>query len=157
MRKIIRYPNSILKTPTLKVDSITKEVSNLIADMQEIVSQDYALGLAANQVGSNLSVFLAKKEVFINPVILEKSGKTAIKEGCLSFPGLWVKVRRARNILVKYMTAEGAYKQQEFSDLDAIVVQHEMDHLRGLTFLDRIPPFKKKLVWNKYRKFLDNE
>jgi len=157
MRKIIRYPNSILKTPTIKVDKITTDIENLIADMQEVIKEDYALGLAANQVGSNLSVFIARKEVFINPAILEKSGKTAIKEGCLSFPGLWVKVGRAKNILVKYMSAEGVYKQQEFSDLDAIVIQHEMDHLKGLTFLDRIAPFKKKLVWNKYRKFLDNE
>jgi len=153
MREIVYFPNKILSTPTIKVTEITDEIRNLISDMTDIANADNILGVAANQVGEDKSILVAQGITYINPIVINKSKKQIVyKEGCLSFPGLEVKVRRSKDILVRYLTVDNKIKTEELSDLAAIVVQHEIDHLLGLTFLDKIPPFRKKSIWKKYLK-----
>jgi peptide deformylase len=154
MREVLAYPHTALRIPTEPVKEINDEIASLIKDMREITRQGHVLGLAANQIGERKSILIAQDMVYINPVIKKKYGKIAIKEGCLSFPGLEVKVERSREIVVHCLSEEGKLLEVELTNLDAIVVQHEIDHLRGLTFLDKVMPFKRKLIWRKYQKHL---
>ena len=155
MREIVHFPNKILTTPTNKVLEIDKDISDLISDMKYIANQDNILGVAANQVGESKSILIAQGIAYINPEIIDKSkARFTNTEGCLSFPGLEVKVRRSKNILVRYLTEEGEIKTEQLHDLAAIVVQHEIDHLLGLTFLDKLLPYKKRILWKRYRKSL---
>jgi peptide deformylase len=156
MRKLVLYPNKVLKTPTNLVTDISAE-QDLIEDMKYISNQENVLGIAANQLGENKSIIICQKEIMINPEILDRNKNFFMVEGCLSFPGLGVRVRRAQHILVKYLTEDGSEITKVFEDLDAVVVQHEIDHLLGLTFLDKISPVKKKLLWKRYKKRLEQE
>ncbi|QWK19672.1 MAG: peptide deformylase [Hydrogenobacter thermophilus] len=162
VREIIRFPHPVLKMPTQKVDVIDKDVQSIVEDMFETMYHAEGVGLAANQIGISLSVMVidtSKKEgspplkaVMINPELLEAEGEVKYKEGCLSFPGLSVEVSRYSKVKVKALDINGEEKLYLLEGFPAIVFQHEMDHLMGITFIDRVNGIKRRLALDKYAK-----
>ncbi|MCX8164046.1 MAG: peptide deformylase [Aquificaceae bacterium] len=162
VRKILTFPHPILKTPTNKVDVIDKEIETLVKDMFETMYHAEGVGLAANQIGESLSLMVIdtkpKREspplklVLINPEVVHAEGSLSYREGCLSFPGLTIEVPRYNKLRVRAMDLEGEEREYELEGFPAIVFQHEMDHLMGITFLDRVNGLKRRLALEKYSK-----
>jgi peptide deformylase len=167
MLKIVHIPNRILFTPTKPVKKIDQKIKKLVAEMEEalIAHKDpEGVGLAAPQVGVNLSLFIikAKKteptQVFINPKIIElkhvpeenssksKTKKKNLKlEGCLSVPRIWSPIKRSDSVLVEYQDLSGNWKKEWFSGFKAQIIQHETDHLKGILFTQRALEQKQKM------------
>ena len=157
MLKIVQAPNPILFQKTKEVKKIDKKIKKLIEEMKETLlaqTSPPGVGLSANQVGFNLSLFIMKPtkkskiSVFINPKIIKTvfekdplpSKKKTIKlEGCLSVPKIWGTVKRASKILLEYQTDDKNFekKQAWFSGFEAVIIQHEVDHLNGSLFTQR--------------------
>ncbi len=162
VRQILRFPHPLLKTPTKRVDVIDREIRELVKDMFETMYHAEGVGLAANQIGESLRIMVIdtspKKEapplklVLINPEVIQTEGSIRYREGCLSFPGLTVEVERFSKVVVKALDLEGEEKEYELEGFPAIVFQHEMDHLDGITFIDRVNGLKKRLALDKYAK-----
>lgn len=120
---------------------MTREVKQLLKDMEETLGTADGLGLAAPQVGSNLRLCLVRIAdritPLINPVLTFKSQETATaEEGCLSLPNVWLAIPRSLSVVVRYTNAKGAEEERMLSDLDARIVQHEVDHLDGVLITD---------------------
>lgn len=131
----------VLRTETKRVPKVTKEVTRLVKDMEETMEKANGLGLAAPQVGSSERVcivrFGGRVTPLINPDITWKSEETAVaEEGCLSLPGIWLDVPRSVSITVKYWDLKGREQERRLTELDARVVQHEVDHLEGVLITD---------------------
>lgn len=132
---------NVLRAVAAQVPQVTKDVKKLIRDLQDTVTKAEGLGIAAPQVGVSQSVCLAlfngKMTPMINPLIAWKSDETSVmEEGCLSLPKKNVDVPRAVEILVKYTDENGKQQERRLHDLDARVVQHEVDHLNGVLIVD---------------------
>jgi len=146
--KIIKYPNSILRKKCEEVKEITDEIKKFCQDMIEIMILNHGVGLAASQVGELKRIIavcpIQEKEIktpqiFINPKITKKSKKTEIdEEGCLSFPGLFLKIKRASEVEVEALDLEGKEVKIKANGYLARIFQHEIDHLNGILFIDRI-------------------
>ncbi len=150
--KIVTYPHPALRFPARPVTTIDNELRRIVAEMFELMYERRGLGLAGPQVMLPFQVFVMNMNrdgdrqqgrVFINPVILERKGSVEGEEGCLSFPGLFQKVRRAKQIHVQAYDENGQAIDQELIDLEARVVQHETDHLHGKLFIDMFGPLAK--------------
>ncbi|OGR62378.1 MAG: peptide deformylase [Elusimicrobia bacterium GWB2_63_22] len=150
IRRICKYGEKILAKKTKKVDfgAFRKELPALLADMFETMDFVGGAGLAANQVGLDLRLAVIKIQregeeplsiVIINPEIVEKSGSMYEEEGCLSFPGLFARVRRAAKVKVRAINEKGLPIEINAEGLFAKALQHEVDHLDGVTFVDRLP------------------
>lgn len=150
IRRITKYGEKILAKKTKKVvfDEIKKDLPVLLADMFETMDAVGGAGLAANQVGLDLRLAVIKIHrededplsiVIINPEMVEKSGSMYEDEGCLSFPGLFAKVKRAAKVKVRALNEKGLPIEINAEGLFAKALQHEMDHLDGVTFVDRLP------------------
>src|SRR5262245_16866321 len=147
--QIVKYPHPALRHKAEPITTLSKEVELLAGGMLELMYKHEGLGLAAPQVAApvrllvmNFSADAAKKEhefVAINPVIVETS-KTIIedREGCLSFPDLYAKVRRARKVKVQAYNLKGELYEMSCEELPARVWQHEIDHLDGTLFIDKM-------------------
>jgi peptide deformylase len=140
--KIVLHPNKILREKTEKVEKIDKEIKDLIKEMKKIMIQQNGVGLAANQIGKNLSIFVAydnkKFYTFINPEIVKFSGKEKImEEGCLSVPNVWGQIKRYEGVVVSYQDLFGKKKKLKARGLLAQIIQHEIDHLNGVLFIDK--------------------
>jgi peptide deformylase len=150
VRKIYKYGEEILKRSLKKVDfdGMRKELPVVIKDMFDTLDAYQGAGLAASQVGLDMRLAVIKipadddsiiSAVLINPVMIEKSGTMFEEEGCLSFPGLFQKVKRFSKIKVHCLNEKGLPVEINASGFFAKAVQHEMDHLDGITFVDRLP------------------
>jgi peptide deformylase len=150
IRRITKYGEKILAKKTKKVafDEIKKALPALLADMFETMEAVGGAGLAANQIGLDLRLAVIKINredepplsiVIINPELAEKSGSMYEEEGCLSFPGLFARVRRAAKVKVRALNEKGLPIEINAEGLFAKALQHEMDHLDGITFVDRLP------------------
>lgn len=155
MLRILPVPNTQLTTPTKKVAKIDKKILKLLSAMEEaLITQvdPQGVGLAANQVGSDKSLFIikptpdSKTEVFINPIILKTVDKKGVKtknkrkphlEGCLSIPRIWAPVDRPKRVFLEYQDLAGQTIKKWFIGFKAIIVQHEVDHLHGTLFIKR--------------------
>ena len=132
--------------PCEEVDFNMIDVSKYIEGMINLMKENRGLGLAAPQIGLNYRFFMMETDMYINPVILEKSKDIVIDvEGCLSFPQLSMKVKRAKKVTVEYTDIEGNRKEGKFVNYMARCFQHELDHLDGITFDQRV----SKLVFNR--------
>lgn len=153
---IVTTPNPVLTTPARKITDITPEIHQLVADMRETMHNAQGLGLAAPQVGRSLALCILEFNpedrpedaipftVLINPRITWKSARTDTdEEACLSIPGVFGDVKRARQIRVKAENLEGKTIEIEADGLFARALQHEIDHLNGILFTSYVP--KKKL------------
>lgn len=148
---ILNYQNPILGRTSSKVSFVDDELLNIIDDMAETMMIREGIGLAAPQIGLNKRFFLFISDfaedretvdikVAINPQILEEEGETITFEGCLSYPDYFAKVRRALMVKVRYQDVDLNKVEEEFTGLAARVFQHELDHLDGIQFIDRMIP-----------------
>lgn len=154
--EIKKYPNSILRKKCVKVKEFDEKLKNLCLEMFETMELNKGLGLAAPQVGESFYFFIVDIEghklVFINPEIIKKEGQEVFEEGCLSFPGLFINIKRPQKIELKFQNTEGQEKIIKADGLLARVIQHELDHLDGILFIDRLPWFKKLSISKKLKK-----
>ncbi len=157
-RKIIRFPNPILRKKSKAVKRITPEIIRLINDMIEVMQAAPGIGLAAPQIGKSVRVIVTDigegPRAFINPKIIEKSGSQIFTEGCLSLPGIEAPVERASYVIVTGLARSGKSLKIEAEGLLATVFQHEIDHLDGHVFIDRVkdPSLIKHVAFEKERK-----
>jgi peptide deformylase len=146
--KVLKYPHPLLKNKCKPLQKINQELRDIVAEMFEIMYAAEGVGLAANQVGLPFQLFVMnptgnkenKEEeyVFINPVILKKSGNVSNNEGCLSFPDIHADVVRSETIEVESVSLSGEEQLFQWTDRPARIVQHEVDHLNGICFADRV-------------------
>ena len=150
IRRITKYGEKILEKKTKKInfEELKKSLPALLADMFDTMDAVGGIGLAANQIGLDLrlAVIKIKREdeeplsiVIINPEIVEKSGTLYEEEGCLSFPGLFAKIRRAAKVKMRAINEKGMPIEINAEGLFAKAVQHELDHLDGEVFINRLP------------------
>lgn len=136
------YPDPVLRERALDVEVADSTVLKLVRDMEDTMHAARGAGLAAPQIGVQRRVFVYDigegLHAFVNPEIVERDGEVVDEEGCLSIPGLAYPVARARWVRVRALDAEGAPVSYEAEELEARVIQHEIDHLDGVLFLDRI-------------------
>lgn len=162
IRKVVRYGESILRTPAKEVHKVSQKIKVMVDDMLDTMYSQNGVGLAAPQIGENYRVFVIDVStgneplnpiVFINPKIIKKSGACISHEGCLSFPEAFTDVRRYANVMVKAMDRNGRSFVLEAKDgtLLARAIQHEFDHLDGILFIDHaINRFEAEEVLKKY-------
>lgn len=140
---ILTYPNSLLKKKTEKIkDPKNPEIKELVFDMLETLEKNNGLGLAAPQVGKSVRLCIIKLEgktyILINPKIKSRSWKKEIlEEGCLSFPGKFMPIKRSRKVKVEALDRKGEKIKIEAEGLLARAFQHEIDHLDGILFINR--------------------
>ncbi len=161
LRPILTYGHPVLRQVTRPVQNLNGDLHQLIEDMVETMNAAPGVGLAANQVGSQHRVFVAnpsedhdpgKLLVVINPALVETQGELVSEEGCLSIPEFRDEVRRARRVLVTGLDRNGRPIQIEGEDLLARIFQHEIDHLNGVLFVDRLSPAKRDILLRKLKK-----
>lgn len=162
VREIIILPDKRLRSVSEPVKKIDREIKDLVADMFETMYEAPGIGLAAIQVGVPKRVVtmdLSKKEeeqqplVFINPEILWRSDeKATYEEGCLSIPEFYEEVERPAQVKVKYLDLDGKEQELEANGLLATCLQHEIDHLNGVLFIDHISRLKRARVTKKFAK-----
>ena len=167
MLKIVTVPANVLNQPTKPVIKIDDKIKKIVFDMEKILiaqNDPPGVGLAANQVGLDLSIFIikptekAKIKVFINPKIVKtvfnkdsfyqkktKKHKKIKLEGCLSIPRIWGPVKRENRVFLKYQDLTGKDYLSWFSGFEAIIIQHEVDHLNGIVFTQRAVEQKGQL------------
>lgn len=160
---IRKYPDPILRKRASPVEEITAGIQRLIDDMVETMYSIPALGLAAPQVGSSIRLFVVDKRtgeenekgkpvVLINPVFVHEEGETYEEEGCLSVPDYRDKVKRAAKVRVKGLDRNGKEIEIEAEGLLAKALQHEMDHLNGILFVDRLSRLKREIFKQRFKK-----
>ena len=161
LRPILRLGESILNEAARPVDVITPEIEKLIDDMIETMYAAPGIGLAAPQVGIPLRIFVldlsvgrdpAALHVMINPEFVERDGMQLEEEGCLSLPGFTATVARPQRVVVKGLNRQGDEHQLEGTGLMARALQHEVDHLNGCLFVDRLRGISKELIVRKIKK-----
>ncbi len=149
--KIIYYGNPVLREVSKEVTEIIDEIRQILDEMVETMREENGVGLAANQVGLTQRFFVAEVDgnvkKIINPEIIE-FGKEEIEleEGCLSIPGIYKRVKRPEKIKVRYQNEKGETVEEELNEVWARVFQHELDHLDGILFIDKISPLNKRLI-----------
>jgi peptide deformylase len=161
IRPILKYGDSTLHAPAQPVDAITPDIERLIDDMIETMYAAPGVGLAAPQVGVPLRIFVIDLSVgrdpeglfvMINPQFVDRAGMQLEDEGCLSVPGFNATVVRPSRAVVKALDRTGTEYEREGTGLLARAFQHEMDHLDGTLFVDRLRGIKKDLIVRKIRK-----
>jgi peptide deformylase len=146
--KIRTYPDPVLKKKAEEVREISAELKNFFSRMIEIMEAKEGVGLAAPQVGESKKVIVVRTErgpaVFVNPKIIKKSRETErAEEGCLSLPGIWLEIKRAKEIELEAVDTDGKKIQIKAEGLLARIFQHEIDHLEGKLIIDHLDFFKK--------------
>ncbi len=163
LRTIITYPNPILRKKAEPVEAFDNKLKTLVNDMAETMYDAPGIGLAAPQIGESLQLIvvdISKEDeekrfmVMANPVITESEGNQLDEEGCLSVPELTSKVKRFKKITLSYQDVEGNKKELVTEDRFAVVLQHEIDHLNGILFIDHLSSLKRSLYKKKMKKLL---
>jgi peptide deformylase len=146
----------VLRRKSLRVRSVDRSIRTLADDLIDTVVENHGAGLAAPQIGAHWRVCVVVNDEgevvpMINPEVVRSSGLVDDFEGCLSFPGLWGKVERALTVTVKYLDVEGRQQRMKVSNITARAVQHEIDHLDGILFVDRLsePGKLYRLEWDE--------
>jgi len=169
VRPIVKYPDPRLRQPTRPVTAITDEIRKLVADMADTMYAANGAGIAAIQVGALERIYIidaavagGREEdppiVFINPEITWLSEETIVSdEGCLSFPGIFVPIKRALKARVKAMNLAGETFELEAEGLCARAMQHEGDHLTGRLLVDFVGPLKRQMITRKMKREAEEE
>ena len=161
IRPILKYGAAALHQPARPVEAITPEVEQLIDDLVATMYAAPGIGLAAPQVGVPLRVFVVDLSLgrdpkglltFVNPTFVERDGMQLEEEGCLSVPTFNATVVRPSKVVLKGLNRSGETVQVEGTELLARAFQHEMDHLDGLLFVDRLRGIKRDLIVTKIKK-----
>ncbi len=161
---LVIAPNTLLSTPSKRVEGEDlAHIKDLTNQMRTYMTRLDGIGLSAIQISVPLRVFilddilsgeLMGHSVFINPVLSKAEGKVSIKEGCLSYPGLTVEVDRAEKITVTALDENGVEFTLTAEGMPAVAIQHEADHLDGITFLNKVSKLKRDIYFKKYTKNL---
>lgn len=163
IRRILTYPDTVLRERAEAVTGIDGKTQQLIDDMAETMYHAPGIGLASNQIGEPCRIIIydtsPKDEpndlvVLINPEVIEADGLIIDEEGCLSVIDYRADVKRAARVTVNGVDREGNPVTLEREGLDAVVLQHEIDHLNGVLFIDRISKLKRELYKRKLKKLL---
>jgi len=163
--EIVTYPDPILARPAKPVENIDEAIRKLVDDMAATMYAAPGLGLAAEQVGADKSIMVydisenraegRNLQVLINPRIIASEGELVFEnEGCLSVPDFRADVRRARFVQVEGVDREGRPVRLDAEGMLAVVLQHEIDHLQGLLFIDRISGLKRDMYKRRVKKML---
>jgi len=172
---ITTYPDPVLTRKAISITEFDQELQSLCLNMLYTMYRAPGIGLAAPQVGISKRIFVAdvdyqleektetdgritkfrtnlNPQIFINPVILSQNGTTTFKEGCLSLPTVFEDVKRHESIVLQFQDLKGEVHEVEYLGLAAICLQHELDHLNGVVFIDRLSSFKKGFFKKKLTK-----
>lgn len=159
---ILTLPDQRLKKVAQPISQITAEIKQLADDMLDTMYAAPGIGLAATQVDRHIQMVVMdiseqKNEpmVLINPIITERNGEQVHEEGCLSVPGIYANVQRAEHITVRYQDLNGDEQSLTTEGLLAVCIQHELDHLMGIVFLDHLSVLKRKLALKKLAKIAE--
>ncbi len=157
--KVLHYPHKILRTTASPVTIFDEQLKNTIQQMFELMYAEEGVGLAATQVGLTTRFFVmdVSREqnqplCLINPQIQDKAGSSESSEGCLSLPGIYAKVSRAQTLTVQYQDEKGDSHMMQAQGLAATCIQHEIDHLDGMVFIDHLSKLKQMLLLRKMKK-----
>jgi len=166
IREIITYPNKLLKENSKDITDFNEDLHTLLDDMYETMMVKNGIGLAAIQVAMPVNTLIInlpdkddvqKKEnliEIINPKIVESEGSIIYQEGCLSVPQYYEDVQRAQWVKIEYFDRNGNCNTMECEDLLAVAVQHEMDHLKGELFIEKLSYLKRKKFEKEWKKKL---
>ena len=166
VRTILHYPEPLLKkisTPVVVFDDALKQLAH---DMAETMYDAPGVGLAAPQVGELTRLIVidcsgkdnpAELIVAVNPEIVEKDGESYEEEGCLSVPEYYAPVKRFEWVTMSYQDIEGKMHQRQAEGLLAVAIQHEIDHLQGILFVDHLSPLKRSIFRKKYLKLMQQK
>jgi peptide deformylase len=156
---ILRYPDPRLHKKAAPVSAVDHIIRKLAADMAETMYAAPGIGLAATQVDVHKQVIVIDVSedkssllTLINPELLWKEGECEGEEGCLSVPGIYEKVKRAQRVRVRALGTDGKQFELEASDMLAVCIQHEMDHLQGKVFVEYLSQLKQTRIKNKLAK-----
>ncbi len=163
VREILVYPDPRLKTVCTPVARVDAEVAGLIRDLIDtMVAAGHSVGVAAPQIGATRRVVVVDVSrsklgtagnhgllVMVNPEILEREGRETMREGCMSVPDYTGNVTRAENVVVQFLDGDGRERVIRAVGFEAVAVQHELDHLDGLLFLDRVSSLKTDVFRRK--------
>ena len=156
---VLRFPDERLRTVAKKVLKIDKSITTMINDMFDTMRDENGIGLAATQVNVHKQLVVMDVSenqdtpmVFINPEITHREGKTISEEGCLSVPNNYAQVERAEKITVSALDNVGEPFTLDAEGLMAICIQHELDHLKGILFVDYLSPLKRQRIKTKLEK-----
>jgi peptide deformylase len=150
--EILQFPHPVLRQRAEEVRRVDEEIHRLVRDMTETMYRAPGIGLAANQVGVPARLIVVdlsagespgERIVLVNPEVVCKEGELRMEEGCLSVPDLRENVTRCRRVVVKGTDLEGRSVEVEGEDLLAVALQHELDHLDGILFLDHLSQLKR--------------
>jgi peptide deformylase len=156
---ILKFPDPRLRKKATPVASVDESIRKLAADMAETMYAAPGIGLAATQVDVHKQVIVIDISedrsglvTLINPRIVERDGEQVYEEGCLSVPGIYEKVTRAEHVKIATLSLDGAEHEVEAHGLLAVCIQHEMDHLLGKVFVDRLSQLKQSRIKNRLAK-----
>jgi peptide deformylase len=159
LRTILEFPDPRLRTRAQPVTRFDATLGRLIDDMLETMYAAPGIGLAATQVDVHQRVIVIDVSaehdqplVLVNPEILTREGEASTEEGCLSVPGIFDEVKRAAKIRLRYRDRNGESLEQDFEEILAVCVQHEMDHLEGKLFVDYLSDLKRERIRKKLGK-----
>ncbi|AEI15829.1 Peptide deformylase [Flexistipes sinusarabici DSM 4947] len=158
---IVKFPDKTLRKKTKPVEKVSDDILEKLNNMAETMYNAPGVGLAAPQVGIDKRLVVMditaedeppKLEKLINPEVLEYEGEQTGEEGCLSLPGEYADVKRAEWIRYKYIDENGDEHLQEATGLRARVIQHEVDHLDGILFIDKLSTMKRDMIKKRIKK-----
>jgi|TARA_B110000238_G_scaffold197205_1_gene239349 peptide deformylase len=157
---VLSFPDNRLRTKAIDVAEVDHKIRGIVDDMFDTMYEENGVGLAATQVNIHQKIVVIdvsedKKEplVFINPEIINKSDETLInEEGCLSVPGCYAKVDRHAQVTIKALDRNGKEFTLDGDELLSICIQHELDHLQGILFVDYLSPLKRQRIKAKFEK-----
>ena len=157
LRPIHLLGSPVLRERAVEVREVDDEIRTLVEDLFETMVADRGIGLAGNQVGVARRVAVVQTEdeeavILIDPVILDREGTVRGEEGCLSIPEIFADVDRAHRIVVETTTLDNRRVTVEATDLRARAIQHEIDHLDGILFIDHVSPLKRRMLMKKWKK-----
>lgn len=168
IRKIYKYPDPVLRRVTEKITAFDDALAELVRDMAETMYDAPGIGLAAPQIGESLKLIVVdttqgKEEEerrylpMVNPEIVAHEGSQIDEEGCLSVLDLTASVKRHKKVTVAYQDLQGQPQEITAENRFAVVLQHEIDHLNGILFIDHLSPLKRALYKKKVKKWLSEE
>ena len=168
LREVLQFPDKRLRRVSDPISEVTDAIRELARDMCDVMYDEPGIGLAAPQVGEAIRLIVVDTEwteegrernplVLVNPEIVAREGELIWNEGCLSVPDFQADVERAARVRLRATDLEGHPLEIDAEDLQAVCFQHEIDHLEGMLFIDRISRLKRELYVRKRRKQLRQE
>lgn len=166
IRKIYQYPEPVLRQETAAIEIFDEDLKKLAEDMADTMYDAPGIGLAAPQIGESVKLIVVDISVdreehrqymtMVNPKIVAQEGSQLDEEGCLSIPELTAKVKRFQKITVSYQDLEGKDLELTTENRFAVVLQHEIDHINGILFIDHLSSLKRNLYKKKVKKLLQH-